>query len=167
MQTLEQLREQDRRTEILQGPTGLGGWLILPMIGMFLTPVIAAIGMRDLLPLLSAASGLNATQTLLVWFEVVVNLVLQVGMPIYLLTLFFKRKHQFPSIYAGWLTVNLIVVLVDLVLVYNAFRPYYDTPGVEFWDPDTAQTVSRTIFGVAIWVPYMFNSKRVKNTFVN
>lgn len=167
MQTLEQLREQDRRATFGPGPVGLGGWLVLPMLGMFLTPVIGVLGINQLLPALDGGLALTSAQRLVIWLEVVTNIVFQGIAPIALLVLFFKRARRFPTLYAAWISLNLIIVLVDLVFAYNVFRDYYDTPGVTFWDQETTQLVGRSVFGVAIWVPYMINSRRVRNTFMN
>ncbi|WP_186767124.1 DUF2569 domain-containing protein [Devosia ginsengisoli] len=165
--TSAELQEQHKRTETLRGPTGLGGWLILPALGLFATPVLAIPTFGDLLPLLTSGAGLTAAQMLVVWFELISNVVLQLLAPAVLLALFFQKKRYFPLLYAGWLAANLLIMLLDLVFVYNAFRSYYDTPGVVFWDQDTAQGIGRAVFGAAIWIPYMFKSVRVKNTFVN
>ena len=167
MQTLEQLREQDRTAAAAPGPTGLGGWLILPMVGMVVNPIIGTIGLQDYFPLLAQGANLDATQTVVIWFEVISNVAIQLIAPFVLLTLFFQKRRTFPSLFVGWVLTNLVFVLVDLVFVYNAFRAYYDSPGAVFWDEATAQSVSRAVIYAAIWIPYMLNSKRVRNTFVN
>ena len=149
------------------GPVGLGGWLILPMLNMIASPVIGVIGLGDYLPLLAQDAGLAASQTLVIWFELISNVAIQLIAPFVLLTLYFQKRRAFPTFFIGWLVINLIVTLLDLVFAYNAFRAYYDSPGAVFWDETTTQSVSRTVIGAAIWIPYMLNSKRVQNTFVN
>ncbi|MGB3335556.1 MAG: DUF2569 domain-containing protein [Devosia sp.] len=167
METLEQLREQDRLAAAGPGPVGLGGWLFLPTLGMVLTPILAVAGLGDFLPALAPDAGLTAAQTLLVWFELLGNGAIQIVAPFVLLTLMFQKRRTFPSLFVGWTITNLVFVLVDLVFAYNVFRAYYDSPGVVFWDEATGQSVSRAVIYAAIWVPYMLNARRVKNTFVN
>ena len=167
METLEQLREQDRLAAIGPGPVGLGGWLILPLLGIIMTPIMAVVGMMGMLPAIDGYQTMTAVQQLLLWFELISNLVFQGIVPIVLLVLFFRQMRSFPLVYVTWISLNMIVMLLDLIFAYHAFRDYYDSPGAVFWDTETVQTLGRSVLGVAIWVPYMMNSRRVQNTFVN
>ena len=166
MQTLEQLREQDRRAAADPGAVGLGGWLVLPLFGMLAAPIIAAITLYEIWPLLGE-QALTAAQRLVVWFELITITVVKCIAPVALLVLFFRKKRWFPLSIITWLVAGLTFLLLDLLFVYHAFRAYYDTPGVVFWDEQTMRDVGQAFFGAAIWIPYMLNSKRVQNTFVN
>lgn len=166
MQTLEQLREQDRRAAADPGAVGLGGWLVLPLLGMLGAPIVAAIALSEIWPLVGEPT-FTAAQRLVIWFELIGNGVVKVIAPVALLVLFFQKKRMFPLYCITWLVAGLTLILLDLLFGYHAFRAYYDTPGVVFWDQQTMRDLGQTIFGAAIWIPYMLNSKRVQNTFVN
>jgi hypothetical protein len=166
MQTLEQLREQDRRTAADPGVVGLGGWLVLPLLGMLGAPIIAVMALPEIWPLIGEPT-FTAAQRLVFWFELIGNGVVKVAAPVALLVLFFRRKRLFAVYYITWLVAGIALMLLDLLFVYHAFRAYYDSPGVVFWDEQTKRDLGQTIFGAAIWIPYMLNSKRVQNTFVN
>jgi len=166
MQTLEQLREQDRRAEADPGPVGLGGWLVLPVFAMLAAPITAAVTLSEIWPL-AWEPALSAAQRLVIWFELVANTLVKVVAPVGLLVVFFQRKRIFPLLCVTWLAAGVTVMLLDLLFVYQAFRAYYDSPGVVFWDQQIQRDLGSAVFGAAIWIPYMLNSKRVRNTFVN
>jgi Protein of unknown function (DUF2569) len=167
MATLQELRERDRLAATARGPVGLGGWLILPMLGLILSPLYCFFIVKELFPILDGTLALTSAQTILIWFETILNVLLLGIAPIVILMLFFQQKRTFPIFHMAWMCGNLVFILVDLLVAYNLFRDYYDSPGVVFWDTETTQTLVRAAIGVAIWVPYMMNSARVRNTFVN
>jgi hypothetical protein len=62
---------------------------------------------------------------------------------------------------------NLIFVAVDLLASYLAFREAFDASGEPFFDRETMRAIMSAVILAAIWVPYMIQSRRVRNTFVN
>jgi hypothetical protein len=81
-------------------------------------------------------------------------------MSIYLLFLFFRKSARFPKLYVMFLLSNLAFLLAD------AFAVTIVLPSQPIMDPDTAREFGRSVVSASIWVPYLFLSKRVKNTFV-
>lgn len=152
------------------GPSGLGGWLILPAIGLFLTPVriLTYLG-RDLLPLFQDGSWEMLTTpgsefyhhlwAPLIVFEIVGNLSFAI-FAVVLIFLFFGKSHRFPALMIAFLLANLAFILSDLLLV--GFIPGLG----EAVDAEIYGEIARGVVGAAIWVPYFLVSKRVKNTFV-
>ena len=158
---------EKRRANASADIEGIGGWLILPMIGLFLTPVVQVLLLlaeRDTLGLLDS---LTALQRNLVIGEYAVRAVLYLVMPFVLLLLMFNKRRSFPRMYIAWVVASAIALGLDLALVSIAFKTYYQTSGEPFFDRETLRAIANAAWGVIIWVPYMLNSQRVKNTFVN
>ena len=152
------------------GPSGLGGWLILPAIGLFLTPIRILIYLTgDLLPIFQDGSwealttpGSEVYHHLwapLIVFEVAGNLFF-VLFAVALLFLFFSKSHRFPVLMIAYLVSNLAFILLDYA--FFEFIPFL----AGSYDAEVVKEIARGVVGAAIWVPYFLVSKRVKNTFV-
>ena len=121
---------------------GIGGWLILPTIGLFLG---AGIWLFNFfiwgLLLFSEESGL---------YELIIFLTSAIiaFLAIYSLVLEFKKKKEFPK----WAIATLWAGVVAIILLSVLDRDYSDVFGA--------------IIGSVIWTWYFNVSVRVKNTFV-
>lgn len=146
---------------------GIGGWLILPMIGLFLAPVAQMIIFFLERDVLASLDTLTAFQRNLVIAEMAIRAVLYIVVPFVLLLLMFNKRRSFPRAYIAWVIVIALFVALDLVLAYLAFKRHFDTSGEPFFDRETLRAIAGAAWGVIIWVPYMQTSRRVKNTFVN
>ncbi len=152
------------------GPKGLGGWLVLPAIGMIIAPLITlnTIG-SDFFTIFTSGSwealttpGTEAYHWL--WkptliYEIVGN----VGLIIFdlvLLVLFFTKSHRFPTLYIALLISNVLFVMSDLFLAMQIPVVAGNS------DFGSLRELIRAAVGATIWIPYMLVSKRVKNTFV-
>jgi hypothetical protein len=152
-------------------PRGIGGWLILPAIGLVITPFwIIITFVRDLLPAFEGETWkVITTQGSAVYhpalpplliFEVVGNIFL-VLFTCYVIYLFFNKSRKLPRMMIAWLLITAAIVAIDtfwglLVPIVAA-----DANAAYFKD------LVRNVIAVAIWVPYFNVSKRVKNTFVH
>ena len=157
-------------TAVNDGPSGLGGWLILPAIGLLFAPLrILGYLFGDIIPIFQdgawevlttpGSEMYHALWAPLIIFETVGNLFF-VGFTLVLLVLFFTKSHRFPKLMIAYLVLNLVFVVADTVLA--EFIPFIAGEH----DPETYKEIARGVFGVVIWVPYFLVSKRVKNTFV-
>jgi Protein of unknown function (DUF2569)/Domain of Unknown Function with PDB structure (DUF3857)/Transglutaminase-like superfamily len=145
----------------------IGGWLILPAIGLVITPLKMlyehVIYFRDITtwPLVhapwSATSAIEMAQVLVIHAEIVLNAML-ICCSIALVIMFFKRRTGIPRLLVGWYILLLVTQVVDGLAVLAVFDA---PPG-----PDMFQDVTRSFVGACIWVPYFLVSTRVKNTFV-
>jgi hypothetical protein len=152
------------------GPVGLSGWLVLVGLGLVITPFRLAIFLLQTFPpifrdgtwgtLTTPGSGpYHPLWAPLLIAEMAINLIF-IATSLYLLFLFFQKSARFPRLYTLFLLSNLAFLLAD------AFAVTIVLPTQPFMDASTAREFGRSVFSACIWVPYLFLSKRVKNTFV-
>ncbi|HEY3645461.1 MAG TPA: DUF2569 domain-containing protein [Gammaproteobacteria bacterium] len=152
-----------------EGPVGLGGWLILPAIGMFVNLLLLAYNLLGLAALSSgqtadaiATSGIDIHDPAwarLVAYEFGSNsllLLLIVG----LLVLFFTRSWLFPGAFIAFLALNLAIRFGDLMLAHGVAT--LDTNG----DNNSYVELMRPVLYCVIWIPYFLKAVRVRNTFI-
>ena len=152
------------------GPSGIGGWLVLPLIGLIVTPIRVGLGVvTDLLPALQPEvwSGLTVPGSAAyhpLWapailFEVGANVVL-IAFSLALLWLFLRKSARVPSLMVFWFLTIVGVQIVDLMLISQI-------PAVaEQGNAQSLGELARSVLGAAIWIPYFLRSRRVRNTFV-
>jgi hypothetical protein len=152
------------------GPRGIGGWLVLPLLGLIVTPIRIAIQtVRDLAPAFSPATWEALTTpggpaydpmwAPVIVFEAVASFTL-VAFTLILLWLFFRKSRRVPLLMILWLLTTIGLQVADLALAAQipviASQP----------DPQSLGELARSAVGALIWIPYFLVSKRVKNTFV-
>lgn len=146
------------------GPVGLGGWLILPLLGLFASPLFGIAQMSAYANIAEAWPYLTAGHASFVVTEVAVNVVLLFVAPVVLLVFAFKRLQMFPGWYIIWIAISPLVQIGDALVAYSMFP---ETLAGAAFDKETMRGIVRSIIGAAIWIPYMMRSERVANTFVN
>jgi hypothetical protein len=150
--------------------TGLGGWLVLPAIGIIIRPLIALFGVFACLAFFGgaqniiAAIGLNAYQQLkpIVGFELLGNLFM-IGFCGYVAVMFFGKKKSAPKLYTAMLFAQVIFVTIDALLMNFLYTPVAQSSGPN----SEASSLATAFIAAAIWASYFSKSVRVKNTFVN
>jgi hypothetical protein len=151
------------------GPEGLGGWLILPMIGLFLSPLMAlASAAGNLLPLFQnrayaalTTPGLPNYDTW--WAPYILGMcmivVAQFAGSIVLLVLAFNRARWFPRGMIAFYLLMLLATVWDMAILMHL-----DLPGANQASAITA--FGRSAVVSMVWIPYFLSSRRVRNTFV-
>jgi transglutaminase-like putative cysteine protease len=139
----------------------LGGWLVLPMIGLFIAPI-------SVLRFFADASyfkmSLWDTYTVgikaflfrgLLMYETGGN-ILTACLAIFCLVLMFKKRDIAPFY------VSALYIYITAFLIFDClFAVYFSI------DTTTISTsIIRAIVGAAIWIPYFRVSMRVKETFI-
>ena len=152
-----------------EGPQGIGGWLILPVIGLFVFPVRAAMSFAtDYWPIFQDGIWGNLTTPGSevyhpLWAPVIVGEVSFNGafllFDLALLYLLFTRSHRFPKAFIAFTLANLAFVVGDAAIAWQI--PAVAARGLE----GVAGEIARTVVVAVVWVPYMLVSKRVRNTF--
>ncbi|MGD9368969.1 MAG: DUF3857 domain-containing protein, partial [Desulfobacteraceae bacterium] len=146
---------------------GLGGWLALVMIGLFIRPMVVLKAMIELFPVFGTdywfnVEGMIRTEymgvfKLLVGGEIATNLIL-IALLVVLICLFFKKRSAFPRLF-------IVVTLAQFGMVT------IDTAAADFLviesDPEPGQggELARDLIFAVIWCMYMVKSRRVQHTF--
>lgn len=162
--------DESTKVEAAAGPRGISGWLILPLLGLVLTPFrIGFQTFTDVLPALQPATwnalttpGTRAYHPLwapAILFELTANSLL-ILFSLILLWLFFKKSRRVPLLMIVWLLAIIGAQAADLLFASQipAIAALPNTDGI--------RNLARSAIGAAIWVPYFLVSKRVKNTFM-
>lgn len=143
------------------GPSGIGGWLILPAIGLVLGPIASAIGLVVLAS--SLTSTAEAVQEVApgLFRALVGSLVMLLGLlgfQVYTAVLFFRKDRRVPRLVCWLYAVNFAVAVVSVI--------WGNSVTGEGLDPSDVKSIARAAIQAAIWIPYFRVSKRVANTFV-
>jgi hypothetical protein len=148
---------------------GIGGWLLLPALGLLLTPLRTGYGLyRDLWPVFSqgywdvlttpGSEAYHPYWAPLLLFEVSGNVFL-IAATLVVMYFFFTKSRRAPRLMIAWLAFILVFVAADFFL--SDLIPAV----AEQDDPESAKELVRAAVGTAIWTPYFLVSKRVKATF--
>ncbi len=135
---------------------GIGGWLVLPAIGLVLAPIIMVVSLIMSMGLASdvARAGYGGIHAL----EMIVGLGMLIFF-IYAATRFFGKRSNAPSIMIALYVVQLVSQGILLMIELGA--------DAEPFAIESGKALVRSVIGAAIWIPYFRVSKRVKATFVN
>jgi hypothetical protein len=137
------------------GPKGIGGWLILPTIGTVVSPFLMAFSTYQSAAALS--SSLSAGLQSFIVLEALFNGGLAIAWVVAAFALF-THKRFYPKLFVAILVITLIGTVLDVAVAVSMYNADLDANDV--------RGLIRSVIGLAIWGPYMFVSKRVRNTFV-
>lgn len=154
----------------MSGPVGLGGWLILVIIGLVISPFrIGRFLITEHLPLFTDGTweiitSADSPYYHVLWgpllvFEVAGNLIMIV-LSLTTLALILRKSRRVPKLIIGMYAFNIAFIVGDYILV-NLIPAIAEQP-----DTETMTELIRALVGAAIWIPYFLVSKRVRNTFV-
>jgi hypothetical protein len=149
------------------GPSGLGGWLVLPIVGFIGTILITlwnlfqALADTDaMITIFSASSGPIAALKLPMAASFVGGFLI-IASAIYCLFLVFRRDHGITKFATAH---YLILMLVGFLEFWAESAVREAAPSVPK-DPTVIRDAVRGVFIACIWIPYFHLSKRVRNTF--
>jgi hypothetical protein len=146
---------------------GIGGWLIIVAILVFIRPFLELI-----LDFNYYAVQIDATApnwSLFLKLEILFTILFDYFL-FYQLYLFIKKKKFFPVLFIRLVYIQFIWLFLMLVLHYIIFGDIANFDfGFDTGPLFSPQPVdgSQVLYSLIIWVPYMYKSVRVKNTFIN
>ena len=153
-----------------EGLEGLGGWLALVGFGLIVSPLrLLIFTLQTYAPLVRDGS-LRAIATpqspdfhpalaAIVVIQALAN-VFCFAFGIWLIVLFFQKSRRFPPRYVALAAFSVAIIIADALALGSLG---IGSP----WDAETVREFSRSLITLLVWGPYMFMSKRVKNTFVH
>jgi len=154
-----------------KGHKSIGGWLILPAIGLILSPLnILSALFLDVKLLFSQRWNLltNPSSSLysywwkpLVTYEILGNLLFLIYVVITTI-FFFKQKRAAPRLVIIIIPLGFVFLYVDHLI--GGQVPLIAASNVHSWM--SIMLIGRYI-ALHLWIPYFLLSKRVKETFVN
>lgn len=146
----------------------IGGWMILPLIGLCLTPpiLIFQIFSQDFfnhniwVGVYNAETSLPLNYLFILGGELVYN-VFQFTFSIFLVVLFLKKRTSLPNLISIFYIIVLVVTVSDFLALKFLLSDLYSQT-----DPsESFKLILRALVAVVVWVPYFQISERVKETF--
>lgn len=135
-------------------PPGIGGWLVLPAIGLILNPVVWIFSL-----IFTAGEFSNVPSRLESW--VMLMMAAETMVMLYFLFAarrFFRKKRNTPAVMIGGIALRFFVYTF-LVLA----AAIGDESNIAVFNMVEA---GKSLIPAAIWIPYFIVSDRVKRTFV-
>ncbi|WP_145320299.1 DUF2569 domain-containing protein [Paenibacillus xylanexedens] len=156
----------------LPGISGLGGWLILIQMGLFISLVLLIADLSQVAEIMDPArwEGVRGVDPELyaegirplLWFGVISSVMLLM-LVIVNLVLLYKKKRQFPRMMIMLYIANVLIGIVTWILIARIEVPREQ----HVLDPTSAFNLTiRSLLTCCIFIPYFLKSVRVKNTFV-
>jgi hypothetical protein len=139
---------------------GIGGWLILMSVGQVLGPFQILRGMIE--EYSGLPEGTVAAYPAAMLGDVAIRLAF-IGFLVYTAFLFFNKRALFPNRFIQTYVAGLLLpfVIGAWVTITTGVNTLANLATAEFFWPYAA-----TVAVGGIWVAYVLNSERVKNTFV-
>ncbi|PQP82734.1 hypothetical protein C0Q44_15155 [Paenibacillus sp. PCH8] len=154
------------------GISGLGGWLILIQISLWLSLVFLISDVSQVNVFMDPArwvEGRGVDQQMytevirpLLWFGFISSIILLM-IVIVSLVLLYKKKKQFPRMMMVMYVLNVVIGIVTWILIARGEIPREQ----HVLDPTPAfHLIIRSLLTCCIFIPYFLKSVRVKNTFI-
>ncbi len=146
----------------------VGGWLILPAVGLIITPLMLLMQVFD-----PAMFDQNTWAGLAEFGDHTLGMYLFVGgelvynafyliLTLLVIVLFFQRRTSLPKVISVFYVVSFVGPLVDNLLVEVLMGNYVFDQSDQV---ETYREIGRSVIAAAIWVPYFNIAQRVKSTF--
>ena len=146
----------------------IGGWLILPAIGLCLSPFVLAFQIFTLegisflnIENIEALSNSTSYATILIILAELVYNILYLIFTILIIVLFFKRRSSLPRLITIYFIVSFLGPLLDYLLVSEYVSGYFSQSEKNA----VFGSIAKSFIKAAIWIPYFNISQRCKDTF--
>ena len=157
-------------------PVGRKGWLILVVIGLFATLASFSANIYQNIGLRSTEAWHNMTNAgtssfvggIGLWLnlELILDVIIFATI-MYLFYLFFKKKRSFPEVFISYVLLLILSSVVEILIPsFLTFTSDEMRNATIMLLPSYKLILANTIIFAVIWMPYMWKSARVKNTFI-
>jgi hypothetical protein len=143
-------------TDVSTVPKGIGGWLIIPAIGLVLGPIKALVSLFLGIGMIQSFAP-ELLSDVRLWVSGVIDVAMIIA-AIIVAILFFRERR---------IAVVAIISLMIASIVSGVIQLLLSTAMLGKASSDDINPVLHACVFAAIWIPYFGKSKRVKNTFVN
>lgn len=154
---------------------GLGGWLVLVILGLFVSVLFQAYGAYESITMFTDGTveflGDPSSEVYipgyagLIKFEFIAEIIFLVA-GIYLIYLFFKKSKKFPKYYVPFLIITVIYVILDYALLSSVSVSGEVQQIIDDTLSEQGGEIGKAVIGALVWGAYMRKSKRVKATFI-
>jgi hypothetical protein len=148
-------------------PAGIAGWLILPVILLIVMIVGGGVQLTMFPALAEAATGLVQWKIYLLSLQVLLNAMLAILFPAILLVMLFRRMNRFPRLFVLWAAAYLVFAVVQHFVVILVFGEMLGVSWSDLLSFGALRWLVLPMLPVAILIPYVLKSRRVRNTFIN
>ncbi|MDQ3100318.1 MAG: DUF3857 domain-containing protein [Bacteroidota bacterium] len=164
--TLYQWDPEPHPDAAIMRPTTIGGWMVLPLVGLMFSPIIL---LKDMLidnwifeaPLYVPIDGLRSVLGYHIFnYFTIIHSIGMLCLVIVIMVLFFQRRTNVPVIMKA-MYISTFVLLGINVMMYEWLQ-IAEVSGVTL---DTSE-LARAFFAALLWVPFFHLSTRVRSTFV-
>lgn len=149
------------------GPVGIGGWLIAPIVLLAFMIIAAGLQLTAFPALAEVAGGLPKWKLYLLSTIVLLNAVLGIICPAILLVLLFRKARRFPRLFLLWAVAYVVFVVANHFMVVVVFSDVLGDSWSARLTPEALRSLFLSVVPVAVFIPYILQSRRVRNTFVN
>ena len=102
-------------------PQGIGGWLILVVIGLIISPIRLLITVfSEVIPAIQSPAAIHMSRAIrsLLYFELAGNILFALA-ALFLLLLVYQKHRLFPRLIIIFYLTNVVFVLLDLILAFQ------------------------------------------------
>jgi hypothetical protein len=152
------------------GPKGIGGWLLLPLLGLVVSPIRVIHQLAtELMPVMRGdvwsvlTNPASSTYHPLWASTIVLELAGSAGIVLFgfwVLAAFLTKSSTTPKLFILWIAASAALQALDIMLISQIPSVASQLGAGDF------RGLLHTAIGAAIWIPYFLKSKRVANTFV-
>jgi hypothetical protein len=170
---LRQVTEAILKDVQRESTEGIGGWLFVPLAGLFLVPLLHVDSFIRMLPVFEqrnwdaltalASPGYHWAWAPVLLSELVINAILILCWPV-LIILFLRMKRILPKLLIGYYLLEVIPVCLSTFGFSIITMQRFELSGL--FSPENLSRILNGSIWAMIWIPYFIVSKRVKRTFI-